>query len=585
MSGHARVKNDEKIRCRRALYVCGAIVLLATGALAQDAGSLLREQQRQQELQRLERLPEPEEVGPAKSLITGPEEGETIVVRQVLFTGKVELLPEMERARIAESVKGKRLGIMGIKTIADEVTIAIQKRGRMLGYAVLPPQDITEGTVTIRILEGRLEKTEFERKDGVRVREGLLSQIAGNIVRSDGVDKRDLEEALLRMNDLPGVAARAKLAPGAAPRTSRLIVGVEQQPVFSASVGGDNYGSASTGLAQGNASVTLTDLTGYGDLTGVAGTFSEGQTFGRATFSVPLGASPFTVNANYGYLAYRNIDDLGSTLGLEGYAHYAGTGLNYSLIRSRKLNVQLSGGLNWKALVDESIAGRLQDKRSLSGTFGINGDMRDDLAGGGLTSWSLAWTWGDLDLSRVESALAADEASLQTQGQFHRLNTQIARLQKLPGDLSLFGRLYGQWASKNLDSSEDFALGGPYGVRGYPVGEGQGDMGLLATIELRYDVPAPPEIGTLQLAAFVDAGRIWTNKDPDGITAVNECGCNAYNLAGAGISARWIRNNLSFSATYAHALGSNPGRSVVGGENVDGTDNDHQFWLQGAIRF
>lgn len=560
-------------------------MLPTTGALAQDAGSLLREQQRQQELQRPERLPQLEEGRQDAPRIVGPEKGETIIIRQLLFTGMVELLPEAERARIAEGVKGKRFGIVGIKTIADEVTIAIQKRGHMLGYAVLPPQDITDGNVTIRILEGTLEKTEFDRNHGARVRETLLDRIAGDSIRPDSVDKRDLEEALLRMNDLPGVTARAKLAPGTAPRTSRLLVDIEQQPVFSASVGGDNYGSASTGQAQGNALITLTDLTGYGDLTGLAGTFSEGQTFGRATFSVPLGASPFTVNANYGYLAYRNIDDLGSNLGLEGYAHYAGTGLDYSLIRSRKLNVELSGGLNWKALVDESIAGRLQDKRSLSGTFGINGDMRDDLAGGGLTSWSLAWTWGDLDLSRVESALAVDEASLRTQGQFHRLNTQVARLQKLPGDLSLFGRLYGQWASKNLDSSEDFALGGPYGVRGYPVGEGQGDMGLLATIELRYDVPAPPEIGTLQLAAFVDAGRIWTNKDPDGVTAVNECGCNAYSLAGAGVSARWTRNNLSFSATYAHALGDNPGRSAVGGENADDTNNDHQFWLQGAIRF
>ena len=583
--GHDRVKNDKGNRWRRACLICGAIMLPTAGALAQDAGSLLREQLRQQELQRLERLPEPDQTRPAAPRIVGPEQGETIIVRRLLFTGKMELLPEAERMRLAEGVKGKRLGIAGIKAIADEVTIAIQKRGRMLGYAVLPPQDITEGVVTIRILEGTLEKTEFERKDGVRVRAALLDRIAGDSIRPDGVDKRDLEEALLRMNDLPGVTAKAKLAPGTAPRTSRLIVDVAQEPIFSAGVWGDNYGSASTGQAQGNALVTLTDLTGHGDLTQLNGTFSEGQTFGRATFSVPLGASPVTLNANYGYLRYHDIDDLGSTLGLEGYARYAGTGLDYGLIRSRNLSVRLSGSLNWKALVDESTVGRLHDKRSFSGTLGVSGDMRDDLMGGGLTTLSLGWTWGDLDLSRVESALAVDEASLRTQGQFHRLNAQVARLQKLSGDVSLFGRLYGQWASKNLDSSEEFALGGPYGVRGYPVGEGQGDMGLLATIELRYDVPAPPEIGNLQLAAFLDAGRIWVNKNPDGIAAVNACGCNAYGLAGAGLSARWTRKNLSFSASYAHALGNNPGRSLVTGKNADGADNDHQFWLQGAIRF
>ncbi|TGS08496.1 ShlB/FhaC/HecB family hemolysin secretion/activation protein, partial [Mesorhizobium sp. M4B.F.Ca.ET.190.01.1.1] len=102
---------------------------------------------------------------------------------------------------------------------------------------------------------------------------------------------------------------------------------------------------------------------------------------------------------------------------------------------------------------DDSLAGHLQDKRSLSGTLTLSGDMRDVVFGGGLTSWSLGWTYGDLDLSREPSALAADQAGLQTQGNFHRLNVSLARLQDLPRDFSLFGRVYGQWADRNLDSS------------------------------------------------------------------------------------------------------------------------------------
>lgn len=202
-----------------------------------------------------------------------------------------------------------------------------------------------------------------------------------------------------------------------------------------------------------------------------------------------------------------------------------------------------------------------------------------------MTNWSLGWTWGDLDLSRQASALAVDEAGLKTQGQFHRLNTSVARLQDLPGDFSLFARAYGQWANKNLDSSEDFALGGPYGVRGWPVGDGRGDMGVLGTVELRYDAPIPDTLGALQLAGFVDAGHIWVNKDPNGVAATNACGCNDYSLASAGVSARWTRENLSLSATYARGLGDNPGRSSITGENADGGTSHQQFWLSGAIRF
>jgi hemolysin activation/secretion protein len=160
---------------RRAFFIGLLLGSACFQSYAQDAGSLLREQQRQQDLQRLERLPQPEESRRPQAPVIRPEKGESIVVRDLRFTGKVGLLPEAKRASLIAAVKGKRLGIAGIKAIADEATLAIQARGRMLGYAVLPPQDITEGVVTIRILEGRLEKIQFERTSGVRIQEDLLS--------------------------------------------------------------------------------------------------------------------------------------------------------------------------------------------------------------------------------------------------------------------------------------------------------------------------------------------------------------------------------------------------------------------------
>lgn len=553
-------------------------------AIAQDAGSLLREQQRREDAQRLDRLPPAEDASPQEKRVAGPQQGQTIVVRNLVFTGKTEILPASERARIVSSVQGQRLGIEGIKAIADTVTMAVQKEGRVLAFAVLPPQDITEGVVRVEIREGRLSEKAFERGDDVRARQDRLDSIAAELP-AEGVEKKDLEAMLLRMNDHPGVTARARLMAGDTPQTSRLVIGVEQTPLLSASLWGDNAGSPSTGKAEANGQVVMTDLSGYGDITRFTTTITEGQKFGQAAFSIPLGISPLSLNANYGFLDYRNVDAVGSALGLEGLAHYAGLGLDYSLVRSRDVNVRLTAGLDWKALIDDSLVGRLQDKRVISGTFGITGDVRDGLLGGGLTNWSLGWTFGDLDLSRAPGALAADKASLRTQGGFHTLNAQLARLQALPGDFSLFGRVTGQWASKNLDSSQDFSLGGPYGVRGYPVGEGRGDMGVLGTLELRYDVPVPDMWGALQFATLLDAGYVRVNKRWNGIATASACGCNEYGLASAGISARWSRENLSFSAAWAHALGANPGRDRLTDENADGSTRRHQFWLQGAIKF
>lgn len=573
------------VSLKHSTLLCLILAGLPLPALAQDAGALLRDQQRREDARRIDRLPAADEdAPPAEEGVAGPEAGQIIVLKALQFAGKVDILPEAERARIAAGVEGKRLGIAGIKAIADTVTMAAQKQGRVLAYAVLPPQDITEGVVQVEIREGRLAATEFERKGAVRMRAGRLESLAAGIP-VEGVEKKDMEAALLRMNDHPGVTARARLTAGETPQTSRLVVAVEQAPLLSASLSADNAGSASTGRAQAHGQVTFTDLSGYGDLTRLSATKSQGQLFGQAAFSMPLGTSPFSVNANYAYLDYRNIDDIGRFLELEGHAHYAGIGLDYDLLRSRDANLRLTGAFDWKALVDESIAGRLQDKRVASATLGIEGDIRDDILGGGLTNWSLGWTLGDLDLSRVQSALDADRASLDTQGRFHVFDAQVARLQALPGDFSLFGRLSGQWANRNLDSSQDFSLGGPYGVRGYPTGEGRGDMGVLGTLELRYDAPVPQTVGAVQLAAFLDAGYVRLNRDAGSVAAVNACGCNSYGLASAGLSARWARENLSFSVSWAHALGSNPGRDRLTGENGDGSTRRHQVWLQGAIKF
>lgn len=572
-------------------FTAAALLIGGSGgtAIAQDAGLLLREQERQQEFQRSERLPKLEEPrdkqAPLAPPQTGESLGEVILVKELRFTGKADLLSPAEQERFAASIRNKQTHIAGLQALADEVTVVLQKQGHLLARAILPPQDVTAGIVILNIADGTLERIDIERGEGTRIREGLLRAIGESRVLTNTPTKEALEDALLRMNDLPGVTARGRLVPGTAPNTSRLVVNVKQGLTLSTSLWSDSYGSSDTGHAQGNALVTLTDLTGLGDQTRFTGSFSKGLRFGQTEISFPWGASGFTAHASYGHLAYRNIDGLGHQAGLEGSAHHVEAGLNYGLIRSRSLNLWFSGRLQWKALVDEAVGGRLQDKRVQTGSLALAGELQDKFWGGGLTNWSLGWTWGDLDLSRVPEALAADAAGLKTQGHYQRLNASLSRIQTLSGDWALFTRIYGQWASKNLDSSEDFALGGPYGVRGWPIGEGRGDMGLLSTVELRYDVPAPPPWKRVQLSAFLDGGRVRINRNSNHVPLPTACGCDAYGLMGAGLGMRWMREDLGLALFYAQGLGNNPGRISVNGADADSRTSHRKFWLQGTIRF
>jgi len=145
----------------------------------------------------------------------------------------------------------------------------------------------------------------------------------------------------------------------------------------------------------------------------------------------------------------------------------------------------------------------------------------------------------------------------------------------------------GQLSLNNLDSSEKFILGGPTGVRAYPVGEASGDEGNLFNVDLRFDLPLPSVLGSLQLSGFYDAGQItlhksqWSNSNIDNATNRND-----YWLQGAGIGITYAYSNIiAIKGSWAHVIDQNDGRDNTTGMNSDGKDDNYRFWLQAMIYF
>ncbi|WP_198147726.1 ShlB/FhaC/HecB family hemolysin secretion/activation protein [Erythrobacter sp. AP23] len=566
------------------IWAVAVLVLAPTSQVAaQDAGSLLRDRERAEEPDPRETL-EDEQLDVVADAEGAQVSGPTIAISQLTFDGQSDLLSEEQRADLRQRAEQRELDFAAIQSLADSATAMLRQNGHLLARAVIQPQDVTDGELTITIQAGALEEVRFERSDRARISPGLIQAIADRGIDPNAVTERGLESALLRMNDLPAVRARSRLVAGSQPGTSALVIQVDEEPVFRGAVYGDNFGSPSTGEVQGHAQFALLGAIGIGDRTSISGSVSDGQRYVSGGFEAPLGASGLSLALDYGYLDYENIDPVGQAAGLEGYAHYGSFGLDWQLVRSRRSNVSFFASANGKVLVDDSIAGRINDKRIYSGTLGFVGDVRDDLLGGAITQVSVSWTYGDLDLSRTPAAEFVDALGLQTQGGFHRVNVSLIRYQSLTDNLTLLTSASGQWASKNLDSAESFSLGGPYGVRGWPVGEGRGDMGVLATAELRFDVLGF-DLGELQFSTFIDAGRVQLNEDSLGVPNFNACGCNSYSLASAGLGLNWRYERFSLSASWAHGLGSNPGRSSVDGTNVDGETDRQQFWISGSIRF
>src|SRR5690606_26547690 len=148
-----------------------------------------------------------------------------------------------------------------------------------------------------------------------------------------------------------------------------------------------------------------------------------------------------------------------------------------SFIRTRGYNLEAQLQYDDKALEDSiEQFGSTSEKSSELVTPTLMGDWRDNPGGGAITRYALAYTRADLTLDSYLDQVI-DGVTARTAGSFNRWMPSIMRLQNLGGHWSLYAQVHGQFASKNLDSSEKFSLGGAYGVRAYAQGEATGDEG------------------------------------------------------------------------------------------------------------
>ncbi len=566
-----------------------ALMLSHSQVFAVDAGSLLQEQQQQgvptapQQLPELEpeALPPPLEIGP----------GQTILVREIRFSGDQQQIPIKELDQLVADGLNRELDFQALQQLTNRVTDHFKQQGWLLTRAYLPRQDVTSGTIEIAILVGRLSEQQpfrveaasgtFQRTQPQRIQ----SYAEQMIPAGEPLKESELDRTILLLNDLPGITTSARMEPGDKAGETRVIITVDESELTTTSAWIDNYGSLSTGRNQANLSVQLNNPTGGGDQGTLMLIHSSGSDTRQLGYSTPIGFEGTKLSFNYSDMAYEVLTAAGLAAGLKGTSSTKTVTLTLPLIRSRTENINLATSYTDQHLVDDSSSGELKDKGKKVGAVTLSGDKLDRHMGGGMNNWSLALTAGDLDLSGNASDLSSDASGYKTHGSYSKVTYSLSRLQKLPGQFNLYASLNGQLAHKNLDSSENFSLGGSSGIRAYPGSEGSGDSGCRLSMELRYDWPEITEVGRIQLTGFYDAGHIKLSKDPYDVAITNATGRNSYNLQGAGVGVTLTQQNqYMLKGVLATKLGSNPGRDSNNLDN-DGTSDQSRFWLQAMFWF
>src|SRR5450830_126222 len=441
-------------------------------------------------------------------------------------------------AALLDDLAGHRLSLRELNTGVARITSWYRQHGYAIARAYLPAQDIKDGIVEVRILEGRLDQQRIDNRSGLsdqRARAYLDGIHNGDILVTQDVDR-----ALMLLNDTPGVGgARATLQPGASVGTSDLVVELTPGRPYAGSVDLDNYGNRYTGQYRLGSSLAINSPLGIGDQISVRALTSVDQLdYVRFAYQVPLGASGLRLGAAYSDTRYRLGKEFSS---LQAGGNVAGGSLFvvYPLIRSQRGN--LSATLSWehKHLVGKTDTPQSNITKDVNlVALGLSGNRQDSLGGAGNTSFEVNLASGHLNMDALSETL--DQASAQTDNQFARLSYNLSRLQRVSDNNNLYLAVAGQEASKNLNSSEKFSLGGANGVRAYPQGEASGDRGWLANLEWRYRFRP-----NLQAVIFYDAGSVDFNRNP--FTTAS----NRRTLSGGGIGLDALLEKWQFKTYLA----------------------------------
>lgn len=480
--------------------------------------------------------------------------GAKVKLEKITFYGNTAF-NEAKLMAAAGKVVGNEFDLAGLQKIADRIAEYYRRHGYLFVRVVLPPQTIGTGRVKMEVIEGRYGelRTSGDAKLAAAAQKWLLPLGEGNVIRQE-----ELERSTLLLSDLPGVLTQPVMRPGLRVGTGDLDVAIKSQNKYNFNVGVDNHGSRFTGYyrARGNLAINSPTMLGDQLLIGVVRSDSD-LTLGNTNYSRPIGTNGLRAQVGLAYTSYSLGKEFSNR---SGTALVASTGLTYQLVRTNVGNLTLGSSLVRKNMSD-GVGTSFDKKYTNALPLSLQFDVRDQLMGPAITFGSLVYTFGSLT-----DPLSRSSAATNKEGSYKKFNVDVVRQQQLPKEVLISIRASGQFTNQNLDSSEDFMLGGPTGIRAYPTGEAAGDRGWLTQLELQR------RYGDYTPYMFYDYGKIDTNA-----LLVNGSRLSKQR-AGAGLGLRYNTGNLYADAVVARRTGRELAES-------DTTHPTVQAWVTMTYRY
>ena len=426
----------------------------------------------QQYQKQLKRVPQkPPEIKPQETEPVAEEE--KFVVEKINLIG-CETFPPEDFASMVSKYEKREATLTELNTLAKEIEREYLRRG-IIAAVFVPPQDIKEKSVTLRVVEAKMGELKVQpAKYYSKKRIYYYWKVyAGETLRYDKISK-----GIQMMNKNPDREVKAALTAGKKPGTTDVILTPQTNfPVhFTSSY--DREGSPSTGVSRIGLGLRHNNFLGFDD------TLITGYTFGQsfwgryAYHSIPVTSQGATLM--YGYSVSKSIPKKEyAVYGITSAAQDYSFSIHQDLFKKDEYLGEVYLGFNAK------------DKTTAldSGTY-----TRDRLR-----IFNLGGTWVKRGFGSSLSITPQIDQGINAFGSSRKFNPYasrgtIARYTKftlntnykkmLPLNMQLSQKFKNQFSSSKLTPQEEFSIGGIDSVRGYPSGDYLADNAFLSNTEL-----------------------------------------------------------------------------------------------------
>jgi len=510
-----------------------------TGRSGQPPGPLKEEFQRPQ--------PPPRPVLPLIPSLPPEEERQKqpgavqVFVREVRVTGNT-VFSEAEIAEVTAPFKDRLLMTEDLERLRLALTLLYINTGYLTSGAIIPDQDVINGVVEVRIIEGRpasidIEGNRWFSSSYLRDRLSLGSRAPLSLAPFQ-------EQLQLLQQDRRIERINAELRPGDRRGESVLAVRVTDKNPFHAVLDVSNYQTPMVGEIRGIGTLTHDNVTGRGDALSVSYGGSNGaHPIVSASYALPFNRYGTTFLPHYRRYDFRLVAEAFEPLNINTTTEIIGVALRQPIYRTMTDEVALS-------LIGEHLFTQTFFFGDVP--FSIFPGFDNGAATVSALRFAQEWTHRTVDTvlavhSRFSVGVDVLGATINGRpetpdGQYFAWLGQVQTVKQYGENLfgmQLLGRMDLQLTTSPLFPLEQVALGGRYTVRGYREVTILRDNTFLASLESRFPLLRRRNGEPLvQFAPFIDVAHGWSlgENRPVPIAPFTDL---PDTLAGVGAGLRW----------------------------------------------